>query len=268
MATKKRGTLSQYAKTYPKNLQQQVVGQTGYMVPVDSTMHEFNDTEKDAYIKSMFGGQSPNPSGVIRNVGNRSMNVDTTNSIFPKGGYAGGGGVNSDEYTGDADQDVPGYVNPGGAKTNYNTPSSTALQKAMSFGEAFSQARKSGAKDFSWNGKKFTTNLKSNTTSSAPRANTVVPVSVREMVSPQAQQQRALEERAKKSYTLPEAEIVADRTRYDMSPALRPSEVNRVLNKNRIANFPQLPAYAGALANIPKKKRGGLTTYVKNNYNG
>ena len=49
-------------------------------------------------------------------------------------------------------------------KTTYATPNSTAPklapQKAMSFGEAFAQARKAGSNEFTWNGKKFNTDLK------------------------------------------------------------------------------------------------------------
>jgi hypothetical protein len=275
MATKKRGTLSQYAKSYPKNLQQQVAGQTGYMVPVDSTMHEFNDAEKDAYIKSMFGGQSPNPSGVIRNVGNRSMNVDTTNSIFPSNsmplpkmniddlrGYGGGGGVSSDEYTGDNDQDVPGYVNPGGIKSTYATPSSTAPQgKPMSFGQAFAQARKSGVKEFSWNGKKFSTALKNDTPTKAPRANDedhVYRPNTRNTTVPKANTPSIGD-----VTTRNESKYGPNTTQkqYDISPALRHSEVDRVMNMAK-----QKQAQTDAMDRITRQ--GFETPRTRFNYAG
>ena len=261
MATKKRGTLSQYAKNNIAKSDNPFVNSKG---PLETQRNKSNHN----YVADIIPGYQ-----------------DENNNVSNEGVMQ--------------QQDI---------KTTYATPNSTAPklapQKAMSFGEAFAQARKAGSNEFTWNGKKFNTDLKGPAASSktktndedhvyrpntrntvvpenqqqrlkvpgnttAARDNTrVAPVNQPRMASPQAQERHALEQKSNSSYTLPTAEIIANRPHLDMSPALRASEVNRVLNKNRIANFPELPAYAGALASIPKKKRGGLATYVKNNYNG
>jgi hypothetical protein len=124
----------------------------------------------------------------------------------------------------------PNINNPYGSnEENYITPP----EKKLSFGQAFAQARKQGLKTFQWNGKSYTTQLASEVNKpSTRRANDesdVYQPNTRNTVVRKSS--NAPDNTIQQSRTLPEVEIVADRTKYDMSPALNQNDVNRVMQQ-------------------------------------